>query len=383
MSSTLAITADWHLGIRQFGLNSREQDFYDSAENLVNDIIKTNSKIILNAGDIFDSVKPSVRAVHTLAKINQILIKNHSKMYYIEGNHDKTDTHWTDAINLERKQEDSGIILLKNGECVEISNNVNLYGFSYINKKELIEEIDKLNIDKTKKNILMLHISCKEITGMEFSNDILKLDEIPNLSSFNYIIIGDTHKHLKLNKEQTIILSPGSIELCSSNELADKYYFSIDLIDDTITSKKIKTRSCYKYKILTKEDLDKDSKQIFEKAKAKDLIYIYYNKELLGLDLITNFCNLNGIILRTIPLDQQTLSNNNLNEIENINLDVLANEQETKINNIIDFAKNINTFEKTLTNEDLKLKDFIVSCLNPNTNSKELIINYLKQYGEN
>ena len=70
--SKLLVTSDWHLGIRQFGLDIREQDFYDSAWNLVTQSAKDNTcNIILNAGDIFDSIKPSVRSVHALAKINQ------------------------------------------------------------------------------------------------------------------------------------------------------------------------------------------------------------------------------------------------------------------------------------------------------------------------
>lgn len=378
--SKLLVTSDWHLGIRQFGLDIREQDFYDSAWNLVTQSAKDNAcNIILNAGDIFDSIKPSVRSVHALAKINQFLIDNQMSMYYIEGNHDKTIQHWTNTVNFTPK-DNYGIILLEDGRPYNIDDTSTLFGFSFEADKEvLLEKINNLQLDPARKNILMIHISCKEFTGMDFTGNGFSIYDIKRLKEFDYIIIGDTHKHMQIQVDKSLVLSPGSIELCSSAEDLVKYVYVIDtnpVLINKALDLRIKTRNCYFIDTLDTSKLNMDQEMQFlvkkfnEDIVADSLVYLYYTDSTLGLEQVKSICKEKNIILRSIL---RKASDNKLAQNQN------TQTENTSVSDIVAYYQNV------YNNADINpnLNNLILSCLDPEQNAKEQIINYIQQGNNN
>ena len=91
--------ADTHLGHRMFnktvpldeedaGLNQREADIYNAWDRLVQEAIQINPDVFIHAGDFFDSVTPSnraiVRARDGLYKLSEAGIKS----VILAGNHE-------------------------------------------------------------------------------------------------------------------------------------------------------------------------------------------------------------------------------------------------------------------------------------------------------
>jgi DNA repair exonuclease SbcCD nuclease subunit len=305
------ITADWHLGKRQYSLYRREQDFYIAAKNLIESL--EEDSIIFNAGDIFDVAKPKFEAIKVLKEIDENLKAKNSVMFYIEGNHDRApltnDTsgleHWTDLF---KSQEGvfKGVYHLKNGQPI-VYKNYQIIAFCEQPKEDLITALNnlqytELNKNKDKTNILMLHMSCKEFASF-CSDKTLEFKDIPNIDFWDYIIIGDTHVHSvkqitkSNNKDVVNILSPGSIEMVSSSEDPEKKVFILE--NNQLTSKPIKTRLCKK--VVLSEDIIADD--VIEELKTiKDkhpLLYLEVPSTIIGLSRIMNIFNLDQAIIRT------------------------------------------------------------------------------------
>ncbi|PNX52722.1 MAG: DNA repair exonuclease, partial [Thermoplasmata archaeon M9B2D] len=86
--------ADTHLGYSAYrkvtaeGVNQREIDIYDAFSQFVDYAVKTKPDLVLHAGDLFDSVRPTNRAI-TVA-IQQILRLSQENIPFIviSGNHE-------------------------------------------------------------------------------------------------------------------------------------------------------------------------------------------------------------------------------------------------------------------------------------------------------
>ena len=86
--------ADTHLGYSAYrkatedGMNQREIDVYDAFKQCIDYIVKSKPDIVLHAGDLFDSVRPTNRAI-TIA-IQQIIRLSKEKIPFviISGNHE-------------------------------------------------------------------------------------------------------------------------------------------------------------------------------------------------------------------------------------------------------------------------------------------------------
>ena len=50
----IAVFTDPHLGYVQYGNYEREEDFYNTFNNMIDEIIKEDVGLVINAGDIFD-----------------------------------------------------------------------------------------------------------------------------------------------------------------------------------------------------------------------------------------------------------------------------------------------------------------------------------------
>lgn len=311
-------TADWHLDKRQYGLEKREDDFYKSAYNFINKVIPDS--VILNAGDIFDSNHPKVRALHELKKINNILNDKKCVMYYVEGNHDKSSPHYIDLFSTDSCY---GIKLLKDGVINNIKPNVNLIGFSEQPKAELFSKIASIDINSIKDNtnILMLHASCRDFCEGFFSESAISINEIPNLNYFKYIVIGDTHVHNKIVLDnETVVMSPGSIEMVSASEDVDKSVYALNIKTGNITDLPIKTRKCVKVELKTEIDLDNFIAD-FINTMPKDniIIYVTVNKEILGIGRVLKIEEDYPDVIIRVKYKSSSCVNNALIEIDENN----------------------------------------------------------------
>ena len=97
--------SDTHLGYAAFakidqarGLNQREADFYDSFERFVNICLKEEPDLVLHTGDLFDSVRPSNRAISFAMEQLRRLSDAGIEFIAISGNHETPRLRETGSV---------------------------------------------------------------------------------------------------------------------------------------------------------------------------------------------------------------------------------------------------------------------------------------------
>ncbi|MBU2560126.1 metallophosphoesterase, partial [archaeon] len=80
--------SDTHMGIRQYNLDEREQDFYAAFHESVDKIIESKCDFVIHSGDMFDEPRPQVKAMVEARDAIDRLLGADIPIFAIAGNHD-------------------------------------------------------------------------------------------------------------------------------------------------------------------------------------------------------------------------------------------------------------------------------------------------------
>ncbi|RLF28808.1 MAG: exonuclease SbcCD subunit D [Thermoplasmata archaeon] len=207
--------SDTHLGYTAYrkttedGINQREIDIYDAFKQFVDYAVETKPDLILHTGDLFDSVRPTNRAITTAVQQILRISKKEIPIIIISGNHETPRLRETGNIFNIFEHLDH-VYPVYNGRYEKIilttKNNDEKISIHAVpqcqTKKEYIDNLKKISIDKSADyNIVMLHGCVKGI--QEFSmNDFNEL-LIPIhflKKEFDYIALGHYHKYTQVTE---------------------------------------------------------------------------------------------------------------------------------------------------------------------------------------
>ena len=216
----IAHFADTHLGYRQYGIREREEDFYDSFNKIIDDMIEKNVDYVIHSGDLFEIAKPPIKALFTAQKGFEKLMDNGVKIYVIAGNHDILKQKGS-LIPQELYKNDNFNILSTKNHSFKLTDDIFLGGIPYLSNqyedymKIFLNEILK-DSKKYKFKILMLHGSISKYFNF---NPEFNLEVIPE--GFDYYALGHLHNRIKEKFKGGILSYPGSTEIRSSEEIKD------------------------------------------------------------------------------------------------------------------------------------------------------------------
>ncbi len=205
--------SDLHLGKRLY-----ETSLIEDQENILKQIINIidieKVQGVLIAGDVYDKSVPSLEAVMLFDNFLVELLKRKQKVFVISGNHDSSERI---AFGAEIMKE-SGIYLspVYNGEIKPITlfdefGEINVYMLPFIKplhvrkyyEKEEIESytdavrvaIDKMNVDYSKRNVLIAHQFVTGATRSESEESIGGTDNVDAtvFEKFDYVALGHLH----------------------------------------------------------------------------------------------------------------------------------------------------------------------------------------------
>ena len=235
--------SDIHLGYSQFNLIEREQDIYDALEETVDKSISEHADLVILAGDIFHTPRPSgssiIKLAHELKKFREASIP----VYFILGEHDISRIKDTPVpylfhnIKLAKWLDENQP--MREGELT-------LFGFnkerrsgipSLVQKFQTTEKLAKQYKEGYgSKNILVLHQGL-----IEFNKFAGELSSTNLPKGFDYYAMGHYHDHIEERLrhfdggggggEAGLIAYPGSLDLTPSEGLKDieKGFFLTDM----------------------------------------------------------------------------------------------------------------------------------------------------------
>jgi exonuclease SbcD len=222
--------ADIHLGFRQYqrqtpmGINQREADVATSLQRVINAVIELKPELILIAGDVFHTVRPTnpaiLHAFIQFSRLRQVLPE--TPVVMIAGNHDTPRTAETGCILRLFKQLGIDVV---DGTSKRIS--VPELDVMILAVPDMANDKPALEPDPTAKyNILLLHGEIEGVLpkyGRELDRSTMEItQEELGAEKWDYVALG--HYHVYRSVAPNAFYS-GSLDYTSTNpwgELAEE-----------------------------------------------------------------------------------------------------------------------------------------------------------------
>lgn len=203
--------ADTHLGYAAYrkvttdGLNQREIDIYNSFKQCIDYAITSKPDLIVHAGDLFDSVRPTNRAINiALEQINRL---SHEQIPFIviSGNHETPKLKETGNIfTIFRHLKHIYPVYQNQYEKLffDIKNKkICIHALPHCQTKEVfLENLKEIKPEKSADfNLFMAHGAVKGIKEFkmnEFNELFIPIETLSN--EFDYIALGHYHKYTKI-----------------------------------------------------------------------------------------------------------------------------------------------------------------------------------------
>ncbi|QIW24902.1 exonuclease SbcCD subunit D [Sulfolobus sp. S-194] len=183
--------SDTHLGKRQYNLDFREQDVYDTFSQLIDIAIKEHVDGIIHTGDLFDINDPpnkaEIVAIRELKRLKEAGIP----FIVIAGDHD-SPKKFTSIYPQKILEEFDLIKFLSKPDTPYKLGDIAIYGISHVPNvaKERLKELLSRLKPENKKSILLLHQGLKEVLPYEGAWQI-QIDDLPK--AFPYYALGHFH----------------------------------------------------------------------------------------------------------------------------------------------------------------------------------------------
>ena len=228
--------ADIHLGFRQYqrqtptGINQREADVAASLQRVVDAVIELKPDLVLVAGDVFHTVRPTNPAIlHGFRQFSRLVgALPDAKVVMIAGNHDTPRTAETGCIL--RLFTQLGITVV-DGSSSRVS--IPELDLMILAVPDMALDRARLEPDPTAKyNILLLHGEIEGVLpkyGRELERATMEISEKElGAEKWDYVALGHYHVHRRIDKNAYY---SGSLDYTSTNpwgELTEQREAGID-----------------------------------------------------------------------------------------------------------------------------------------------------------
>lgn len=211
--------ADIHLGSKiesHFSSeisDERKRDIRSAFEKMIKYAKKYEIGVVILAGDIFDSDTP----IRKDKEYFYGAIKNNPDIdfLYLRGNHDVNETYQEEKLENLKMFSDTWTSYRY--------DDVVITGIEY-SKRGLKIDYASLNLDATKKNIVVLHGQVTDAQG-EYYIDLTKLID----KHIDYLALGHIHKGLQGKLDSRgVYVYPGCLEGRGFDECDEKGFYVID-----------------------------------------------------------------------------------------------------------------------------------------------------------
>lgn len=203
--------ADCHLCNRQYGYESRGNDFLKGLLNAIDALNAAGARLVLCSGDLIDTVNPGSKVCLTqLSAVREKLRSNGQLMIVTAGNHDSASPHWCSAMH--DTQDSGGIYFLEDGLYIHTSG-VTIAGCGYKCMSDYLEWMEQA----PEADILMFHGEVVE--GAKYGgHEMLTVRNFYDTGKWKVVAAGHIHIRDTYRIGDFAFTYPGSTELCDASE---------------------------------------------------------------------------------------------------------------------------------------------------------------------
>lgn len=214
----IAHIADVHLRDSHYGSTARRNDFFNGFMNAIKAAKAAGAEIIIMAGDVTNSTKPSPFIVDSLRLVEEWLVKNEMLALVVSGNHDATDPHWVEVIS--SRHEKYGMHYLSDTSYAD--DDVTVWGLPMLSPADV-----KAVLADTGRfaDILTFHGELAEFIDFPIQNAV-SVQDFPE-GKYKVVAMGHIHVHRKYERpsDGLVVAYPGSTELCNVKEDEHKSFY--------------------------------------------------------------------------------------------------------------------------------------------------------------
>lgn len=228
--------SDTHLGNRQYGSDTRRDDFARAFEAAIDRALEENVDAVIHTGDLFHRRTPSLPIVTDCIEILRKLADEDIPFYGIVGNHDrKMDQQWLDLIR------ETGTAQRLDQTPTMVNDDVALYGIDAVTKPawhaaDFTLE-DPPNPDTFR--LLSLHQLFEPLVPEFYADhDLTEVLERVNLD-LDALALGDYHKTESRMVEGIPAWYAGSTERCATDEIEPRTVSLLEIEDGDIERREL------------------------------------------------------------------------------------------------------------------------------------------------
>jgi DNA repair exonuclease SbcCD nuclease subunit len=199
--------SDTHVGFANYsrmtpdGLNQREQDVFDAFRRAVDVAIARRVDVVLHSGDVFDSVRPTNRAIgHVLGECVR-LREAHIPFVVISGNHEAPRLRETGAV-LRLLDFIPGVHAVYRGQYEKVRiGELSIHAVPHTADNEtLAAQLGLVHQDASARyNVATLHagvVGVGDFRTGEFHEQVVDLSQIPR--NMDYVALGHYHRAVEV-----------------------------------------------------------------------------------------------------------------------------------------------------------------------------------------
>ena len=268
----LLLSSDWHL--RVTSPENRVDDFFATQVSKIQQIFtifkERNCQYILQAGDLFDTPRPSFDLLETHISLFNKYNINDKNFLAVAGQHDlRFRTEERTAFKLMRFLN----FIQKVDAKITLSEDIHLYGASWGNEIPTIE-------DENKFNILLIHKTIVNKPLWFGHEDFLQSDKLFKNNPYDVILAGDNHTPVFYKHKNQTIVGCGTISRKTIAEADLKpHVYILDINNDLEYSlEKIYLQFEPADKVFKPEALERTDKK--ENQKLQEFINSIKNNEI-------------------------------------------------------------------------------------------------------
>ena len=214
MPERILIASDLHLSEQIYSTRPEiVGDPYFGLDQVYKVAIDNQVEWVALLGDVFDTCSPTAQDVVQYQMFSNKLADQGIKLYYIEGQHDRSSHR-----NIETRKvgwcDVNDRAIHAHGKVLQITDSIKAYCMDWQHSDEIGWELQKIPQDCT---WLFCHQAWKELLAAEARSDA-SFDLLPK--HLTKVFTGDKHYHkqILINNDKTVVYSPGCTHIRKKNE---------------------------------------------------------------------------------------------------------------------------------------------------------------------
>ncbi len=255
-------TSDTHLGHQQYprsdpktGLNQREQDIYDTWAAFIDQAIETKPDAVIHAGDLFDGVRPSNRALAAAMDGFLRLSQAGIPTIVIAGNHDHPKMRGTGSpFRLFEHLPRIHVAYKGRVETTSVEG-VQFHAVPQCSSAEqLHEQVTAIDTSTPGQHVLVIHGAVTTIDAFrhaEFNEQSL---DPAWFERFDHVCLGHYHNTTEVLPNAWYCGAPDRVSIAEAGD--EKGYLDVDLEAGTIQHRPLPVRPMMDLPIVQAAGLD-------------------------------------------------------------------------------------------------------------------------------